>query len=83
MPTFRTENLSVTPKEFICSCNNDERDELVRHISKIYDFSFDEDVRSVGHKKFLNNLTTLKKSWYNISKNDEKSIDDISKKYTI
>ncbi len=84
MPTFYTNvEIDVDYKEFLEQCSNNELLELYNCLKVDYDLDEEHDkkVRSESQRLFNKNLTHLKNSWYNITKEDNEIIAILAKKY--
>jgi hypothetical protein len=96
MPSFDVDQISIDPDDFINACSSWERTVLVnelynRHPEKFNDIieealegasiQPETEIRSDSHRQFLYHLNALKKSWYEVSKEDVDIITILAKKY--
>ncbi len=86
MPYFNVEDVDISPDEFLEKCSKKDLDETFEMLTTDYGYGLDEDddkedVRSEGHRIFINNLLALRRSWYSVTKEDAQIIDVLAKKY--
>jgi hypothetical protein len=96
MPSFNVDSVRIDPEEYVNECSECEIRELINEIRDNYADIFEEeikddvdeaiqnctdDIRSEGHRIYINHLNTLKREWYSVTKEDAEIIAILAKKY--
>ena len=90
MPRFESEStIDLSPKEYYDACSPSEQAGLCDLIMDEFNLLWDEEKipegqkppRSPSQKEFNYNLAVLEENWIAVSKEDEKIINHLSKKY--
>jgi len=86
MPTLYNieADVDIDPSEFIESCSDKEIDKIIKYLAKnkyISDENFEESKMGIWESEFIEQLNIIKKNYYNLSKDNLNTIEEIYTKY--
>lgn len=87
MPSFGVDDIDIDPYDFVTSCNNKEIGELIDHLVS-YGYIEKNEIKSryyrqtsVLESEFVTKMEELSTKYYSLSKEDERILETIFKKY--